>query len=82
MVEIKKNGEKNCKWDSKKDIPYTDIPEPDQPGAVECGKESLASGQCSDIDVPHLTNVHEASKEYNGQRCAVVLEELSNDPLE
>lgn len=82
VVKIEENREKYCKGNRKENVPNTNIPEMNQPRAVTCGKESLAGRECSNINIPHMTNVNKSSEEDNGQRGAIILKELPNKPLE
>lgn len=78
VVKIEQNREKDCKRDSKEDIPDADIPEMDQPRPIHRGKESRAGGQCGHLDIFHMPHVHKASEEDNRQRRTVVFKKFSN----
>lgn len=82
MIEVEENSEKQCEWDSKEDIANIDIPESHQPGTIQSRKEGLTGRKCSHINISHVTNVNEASEEDDGQRGAIVLEELPNESFE
>lgn len=82
MVEVEQNCQKKCKWNGKKDVPNTDIPEIHEPVTISGGKEGFAGGQGRNFDIPHMANVDESSEENDSQRRTVIFQKFSDISLE
>lgn len=82
MVEIEQYGQQNCERYGEENLANANLPEVDEPTAVLSRKEGLAGWQSVQLNTPHPANVYKAGEEDDGQRGAIVFNELSNITLE
>lgn len=82
MIKPEQNGQQDGKRDGEKDLADADVPEMDKPTAIGGGEERLACGQRLDVHILHVPHVDKTGEEDDGQRSAVVLDELPHVPLQ
>ena len=82
MIKVKKNSQQKRKRNRQEHIPNINIPEPHQPPPINRGKKRLARRKSSNINIPHMTDMHKPGKEHNRQRSTIVIQELPNIALE
>lgn len=78
MIEVEENGKEYGKWYCDEYISYADVPEMNEPSPISGREERFACGQRAQVDLSHLSDVHESREEYDSKRGAVILDEHSD----
>ena len=78
MIEPEENCEKDGEGDSQEDFSHRDFPEGNEPRTIDRRTECSAGRKFLEIDIFHVSNVHEPREEYDRQWRSIILDEFSN----